>query len=83
MFVVEVILHGLTFLCCVCGASYLVLTFLCCVLNICQVLIIGEENRLPYMRPPLSKELWQRDTLPEDDNFEFKSWSGKTRRYKL
>merc|ERR1712136_136471 len=23
-----------------------------------KILIIGDENRLPYMRPPLSKELW-------------------------
>ena len=23
-----------------------------------KILIVGEENRLPYMRPPLSKELW-------------------------
>ena len=23
-----------------------------------KILIVGDENRLPYMRPPLSKELW-------------------------
>ena len=31
-----------------------------------KILIVGEENRLPYMRPPLSKELWY--PPPTEDN---------------
>ena len=23
-----------------------------------KILIVGDEERLPYMRPPLSKEMW-------------------------
>ncbi|XP_022658303.1 apoptosis-inducing factor 1, mitochondrial-like isoform X2 [Varroa jacobsoni] len=42
-----------------------------------QVLIVGEDNHLPYMKPPLSKELWQGDTLNE--KMAFKQWNGKER----
>ena len=31
-----------------------------------QVLLIGEEATLPYMRPPLSKELWFADEEAEE-----------------
>ncbi|VDP27877.1 unnamed protein product [Soboliphyme baturini] len=45
-----------------------------------KILLIGEEPLPPYMRPPLSKELWygQDDELLKD--FRFKQWSGKERR---
>lgn len=43
-----------------------------------KVLIITSENRSPYMRPALSKELWFTDkTLRR--NLNFKWWSGKER----
>lgn len=46
-----------------------------------KILIVGEEPRLPYMRPPLSKELWFADkTRPIDDrDLKFKQWNGRER----
>ncbi|KAL0830234.1 hypothetical protein ABMA28_003681 [Loxostege sticticalis] len=48
-----------------------------------QVLIVGEEPALPYMRPPLSKELWREPELARAaDHFEaltFRQWNGKRR----
>ncbi|KAI9026895.1 hypothetical protein DFJ74DRAFT_604492 [Hyaloraphidium curvatum] len=43
-----------------------------------EVLVIGSEKSLPYMRPPLSKELW---TAPGDAvaSLSFTSWDGKAR----
>ena len=38
-----------------------------------KILIVGEENRLPYMRPPLSKELWYpplEDVTTNEDGIE-------------
>lgn len=43
-----------------------------------KILIIGNEDVLPYMRPPLSKELW----FNPDENSEslsYKAWNGKER----
>ena len=39
-----------------------------------KILIIGEENRLPYMRPPLSKELW----YPPLEEIDSEGGEGKT-----
>ena len=46
-----------------------------------KILMIGEESRLPYMRPPLSKELWFGELgKPEfDGDVRFTQWNGKTR----
>uniref|UniRef100_H2YWN8 FAD/NAD(P)-binding domain-containing protein n=1 Tax=Ciona savignyi TaxID=51511 RepID=H2YWN8_CIOSA len=44
-----------------------------------KVLIISEEAHLPYMRPPLSKELWYSDDRDLAKNLEFKTWNGKKR----
>ena len=45
--------------------------------------MIGEEDALPYMRPPLSKELWFSEDENVGDTLIFKSWNGKERRYKI
>lgn len=45
-----------------------------------KVLMITDENRKPYMRPPLSKELWysaQETDLTKD--YRFKQWTGAER----
>lgn len=44
-----------------------------------KVLVIGEENHLPYMRPPLSKELWFSDDPEVSNKLKFKQWNGKER----
>ncbi|XP_041358113.1 apoptosis-inducing factor 1, mitochondrial-like [Gigantopelta aegis] len=44
-----------------------------------QVLVIGEENHIPYMRPPLSKEMWFSDDRNATQNLRFKQWNGKER----
>lgn len=45
-----------------------------------KVLIIGEEEYPPYMRPPLSKEFWYSDDDEATANLRFKQWNGKERR---
>lgn len=42
-----------------------------------KVLVIGEEPYKPYMRPPLSKELWLSDDAPK--TLSFKQWNGRER----
>lgn len=52
-----------------------------CMFGISQVLLIGREEYLPHMRPPLSKELW---FSPEKDlvnKLKFRTWNGKERRW--
>ncbi|XP_071395723.1 apoptosis-inducing factor 1, mitochondrial isoform X3 [Centroberyx affinis] len=44
-----------------------------------RVLIVTEEPDLPYMRPPLSKELWFSDDPRVTDTLRFKQWNGKER----
>ncbi|XP_078142847.1 apoptosis-inducing factor 1, mitochondrial isoform X5 [Centroberyx gerrardi] len=44
-----------------------------------RVLIVTEEPDLPYMRPPLSKELWFSDDPSVTDTLRFKQWNGKER----
>ncbi|XP_077448874.1 apoptosis-inducing factor 1, mitochondrial isoform X1 [Stigmatopora argus] len=44
-----------------------------------RVLIVTEEPDLPYMRPPLSKELWFSDDDAVTDTLRFKQWNGKER----
>ncbi|KAJ8298320.1 hypothetical protein KUTeg_024851 [Tegillarca granosa] len=42
-----------------------------------KVLIIGSEDFMPYMRPPLSKELWFTEKRELVENFKFENWTGK------
>uniref|UniRef100_A0A3P9H844 Apoptosis-inducing factor 1, mitochondrial n=1 Tax=Oryzias latipes TaxID=8090 RepID=A0A3P9H844_ORYLA len=44
-----------------------------------KVLIVTDEPDLPYMRPPLSKELWFSDDPAVTDTLRFKQWNGKER----
>ncbi|KAJ7425606.1 Apoptosis-inducing factor 1, mitochondrial [Pitangus sulphuratus] len=46
-----------------------------------RVLIVSEDPALPYMRPPLSKELWFSDDPNVTETLRFKQWNGKERRY--
>ncbi|XP_023688078.2 apoptosis-inducing factor 1, mitochondrial isoform X2 [Paramormyrops kingsleyae] len=44
-----------------------------------RVLIVTDEWDLPYMRPPLSKELWFSDDPTVIETLRFKQWNGKER----
>lgn len=48
-----------------------------------RVLLVGTEHELPYMRPPLSKELWREPDLaaraPHLDALSFRQWNGRRR----
>lgn len=44
-----------------------------------KVLVIGEEEDLPYMRPPLSKELWYNTNRAASAKLNFKQWNGTQR----
>ncbi|XP_032690012.1 apoptosis-inducing factor 1, mitochondrial [Odontomachus brunneus] len=43
------------------------------------VLVITEEEDLPYMRPPLSKELWYNTDRESSQQLRFKQWNGTQR----
>jgi len=42
------------------------------------VLLLGEEEFKPYMRPPLSKDMWFSESSLTDE-LKFKTWSGRDR----
>ena len=44
-----------------------------------RVLVITEEQYKPYMRPPLSKELWNTDDQSLIDQVKFKQYNGNER----
>ncbi|KAM3601151.1 uncharacterized protein V6R79_008438 [Siganus canaliculatus] len=44
-----------------------------------RVLVVTDEPDLPYMRPPLSKELWFSDDPSVTETLRFKQWNGKER----
>lgn len=45
-----------------------------------DVLLVGEEPAPPYMRPPLSKEVWRETELSADPaRVSFRQWSGRRR----
>ncbi|KAB7498693.1 Apoptosis-inducing factor 1, mitochondrial [Armadillidium nasatum] len=44
-----------------------------------KVLVVSAENESPYMRPPLSKELWFSDDPETAKTLKFKQWNGKER----
>ena len=45
-----------------------------------QILVVSGEGEEPYMRPPLSKELWYSDDPDTPKLLKFKQWNGKPRR---
>ena len=47
------------------------------------MLIVTDEPDLPYMRPPLSKELWFSDDPSVTETLRFKQWNGKERRFEV
>ena len=50
-------------------------------LTLLQVLLVTDEEQIPYMRPPLSKELWFSDDKAAVRELKFKQWNGKERRW--
>jgi programmed cell death 8 (apoptosis-inducing factor) len=48
--------------------------------NFIQVLVIAEEGEFPYMRPPLSKELWYNTDKETTAQLRFDQWNGTQRR---
>lgn len=46
-----------------------------------KVLIIGEEDEIPYMRTPLSKELWFKEPSAKEgiEDMTFTDWGGEER----
>ncbi len=46
-----------------------------------KILIVGDEERLPYMRPPLSKEMWYSDKVEPkvEGDVRFRQWNGRDR----
>ncbi|KAI9303582.1 apoptosis-inducing factor, mitochondrion-associated, C-term-domain-containing protein [Cunninghamella echinulata] len=44
-----------------------------------NVIIIGDESYAPYMRPPLSKEIWFSEDPEVATNLRFKDWQGNER----
>lgn len=45
------------------------------------MLVITNESFNPYMRPPLSKEIWFSDDKQSVEKLIFKQWNGSERRY--
>ncbi len=45
-----------------------------------KVLVISSEKYLPYMRPPLSKDIWYTDDEDVIKKHSFKQWNGKEKR---
>lgn len=46
-----------------------------------QVLVVSSEDEFPYMRPPLSKEMWFNDDQESMEKLQFKQWNGTIRRF--
>ncbi|KAG8188183.1 hypothetical protein JTE90_019461 [Oedothorax gibbosus] len=44
-----------------------------------KILIVGEEPFVPYMRPPLSKEMWFDEKADGAKSLSFSQWNGKNR----
>ncbi|XP_050726642.1 apoptosis-inducing factor 1, mitochondrial-like isoform X2 [Eriocheir sinensis] len=44
-----------------------------------KILVVSGEGESPYMRPPLSKELWYTEDLEAAKLLRFKQWNGKER----
>ncbi len=41
-----------------------------------QVLVVSAEAHFPYMRPPLTKDLWNSEDPKVAVNLKFKNWEG-------
>ena len=48
--------------------------------DLLQVLVIDNEGYYPYMRPPLSKEIWFNNDVESTKKLKFKQWNGSERR---
>lgn len=48
-----------------------------------RVLVVTEENFKPYMRPPLSKDLWMTDDEKLVSELKFKQYNGNERRFAI
>lgn len=46
-----------------------------------QVLVVSKEFEYPYMRPPLSKEMWFNNDPADIQKLMFKQWNGTIRRF--
>ncbi len=45
-----------------------------------KILVISDDAHIPYMRPPLSKEMWFSDRVTSDkDDVRFVQWNGRER----
>ncbi|KAK9686042.1 Pyridine nucleotide-disulfide oxidoreductase [Popillia japonica] len=44
-----------------------------------KVLVVSSDGYYPYMRPPLSKEIWYSEDSQLTKNLEFKQWNGSQR----
>ncbi|KAI4464107.1 apoptosis-inducing factor 1 [Holotrichia oblita] len=44
-----------------------------------KVLVVSSDGYYPYMRPPLSKEIWYSEDVELTKNLEFKQWNGSQR----
>lgn len=48
-----------------------------------RVLVVTKEYEYPYMRPPLSKEMWFNNNPSNIENLMFKQWNGTVRRFEI
>jgi len=48
-----------------------------------KILIVGDEDHLPYMRTPLSKEMWFMSDREAVDQLRFTQWNGRERSLKF
>lgn len=44
-----------------------------------KIMVITDEAQIPYMRPPLSKEMWLNSKPGPVDSYKFKQWNGAER----
>lgn len=45
--------------------------------------MISSESYAPYMRPPLSKEMWFTEDRDATKELKFTQWNGRERRYSI
>ena len=48
-----------------------------------KILIVGDEEHLPYMRTPLSKEMWFMSDRAAVEQLRFAQWNGRERSLKF
>ena len=64
------------------AACYSAFRAIKCADKYAKVLMINEEGYLPYLRPPLSKELWYFLESNDLNNMSFSTWDRRKRRFK-